>query len=77
MENITLISESNYNNHMGTNVVVNNGELVQVLNSPTENNYKDSDVIINLNDLSKQKEQIENLKEDKNVKNHGFFSYYE
>ncbi|MBU3090993.1 ABC transporter permease [Clostridium sp. CF011] len=66
--NIALISEGNYNNHMGTNIIVNNGELVQVLNSPTDSKYKDSDVIINLNDSSKQQKQIANLKEDKNAR---------
>ena len=66
--NIALISESNYNNHMGTNIIVNNGELVQVLNSPTDSKYKDSDIIINLNDSSKQQKQIANLKEDKDAR---------
>ncbi|MBX4263888.1 FtsX-like permease family protein [Clostridium estertheticum] len=65
--NISVISETNYNNHMGTNMVVNKGELVQVLNSPASNKYKDSDVIINFNDLSKQKEQTAKLEEDNNV----------
>ncbi|MBU3156086.1 FtsX-like permease family protein [Clostridium estertheticum] len=65
--NIAVISETNYNDHMRTNVVVNKGELVQVLNSPASNKYKDSDVIINFNDLSKQKEQTSKLEEGNNV----------
>ncbi|MPQ33072.1 ABC transporter permease [Clostridium estertheticum] len=65
--NIAVISETNYNDHMGTNVVVNKGELLQVLNSPASNKYKDSDVIINFNDLSKQKEQTSKFEEGNNV----------
>ncbi|MBU3129288.1 FtsX-like permease family protein [Clostridium tagluense] len=65
--NIAVISQSNYNNHMDTNIIVNTGELVQVSNSNTDNKFKDSDVIINFNDLAKQEEQIAKLKEDKNA----------
>jgi len=72
--NIAVISQNNYNNHMGTNVVVNTGELVQVLNSPTDSKYKDSDVIINFNDLSKQKEQIAKLEKDKNISKEVFLA---
>ncbi|MCB2362404.1 ABC transporter permease [Clostridium estertheticum] len=72
--NIAVISQKNYNNHMGTNVVVNKGELVQVLNSPTDSKNKDSDVIINFNDLSKQKEQIMKLEKNKNVSIENFLA---
>ncbi|MBW9151164.1 FtsX-like permease family protein [Clostridium estertheticum] len=68
--NIAVISERNYNNHMGTNLVVNKGELVQVSNSPIDSKYKDdeeSDEIINFNDLSKQKKQIAKFEKDKNI----------
>ncbi|MCB2339799.1 FtsX-like permease family protein [Clostridium estertheticum] len=68
--NIAVISERNYNNHMGTNLVVNKGELVQVSNSPIDSKNKDdeeSDEIINFNDLSKQKKQIAKFKKDKNI----------
>ncbi|MBU3175486.1 ABC transporter permease [Clostridium estertheticum] len=70
--NIAVISESNYNNHMGTNVVVNKGEVVQVFNSPTDSKYKNSDIIINFNDLSKQKEQIIKFEKDKNISKEDF-----
>ncbi|MBW9159418.1 FtsX-like permease family protein [Clostridium tagluense] len=72
--NIAVISERNYNNHMGTNLVVNTCELVQVFNSPTDSKYKDSDVIINFNDLSKQKEQIMKLEKDKNISKEAFLA---
>ncbi|MCB2299163.1 ABC transporter permease [Clostridium tagluense] len=72
--NIAVISQKNYNNHMGTNLVVNTGELVQVLNSPTDSKYKDSDVIINFNDLSKQKEQIAKFDKDKNRSKEDFLA---
>lgn len=72
--NIAVISESNYNNHMGTNVVVNNGELVQVSNPSRGNKFKDSDVIINFNDLSKQKEQIAKIEEDENARIEDFLA---
>ncbi|MCB2357367.1 FtsX-like permease family protein [Clostridium estertheticum] len=72
--NIAVISESNYNNHMGTNVVVNKGEVVQVFNSPTDSKYKNSDIIINFNDLSKQKEQIIKFEKDKNISKEDFLA---
>lgn len=72
--NISVISESNYNNHMGTNVVVNNGELVEVSNSNKDNKFKYSDVIINFNDLSKQEEQFTMVKEGKNVMRKDFLA---
>ncbi|MBZ9608901.1 ABC transporter permease [Clostridium estertheticum] len=72
--NIAVISESNYNNHMCTNVVVNNGELVQVINSPASNKYKGSDIIINFNKLYKQEEQIAKLKQDINVRIEDFLA---
>jgi len=72
--NIAIISQSNYNNHMGTNVVVNDGELVQVCNSNSDNKFKDSDVIINFNNLSKQKEQIAKIKADDNVRIEDFLA---
>ncbi|MBX4259288.1 ABC transporter permease [Clostridium estertheticum] len=65
--NTSIISQSNYNNHMGTNISVNKGELVQVSNSNTDNKFKGSDIIINFNDLSKQKEQIAKIEKDKNI----------
>jgi len=71
---IAVISESNYNNHMGTKVVVNKGELVQVSNSNKDNKFKGSDIIINFNDLSKQKEQIAKLEEVKNVRIEDFLA---
>ncbi|MBZ9622354.1 ABC transporter permease [Clostridium sp. FP2] len=72
--NIAVISQSNYNNHMNTNIIVNTGELVQVSNSNTDNKFKDSDVIINFNDLAKQEEQIAKLKEDKNARIENFLA---
>jgi len=65
--NTAIISQNNYNNHMGTKVVVNKGELVQVSKSNKDNKFKGSDVIINFNDLSKQKEQIMKLEKNKNI----------
>lgn len=73
-ENIAVISQKNYNNHMGTNLVVNRGGLVQVLNSPIDSKYKDSDEIINFNDLSKQKVQTAKFEKDKNISKEDFLS---
>lgn len=50
-----LISESNYNNHMGTNISLSKGEIVEVVNEGSNNKFKDSDIIINFNDLSNKK----------------------
>ncbi|MBX4268172.1 ABC transporter permease [Clostridium estertheticum] len=72
--NTSIISQSNYNNHMGTNISVNKGELVQVSNSNTDNKFKDSDIIINFNDLSKQKEQIAKIEKDKNISKEDFLA---
>ncbi|MGH4123325.1 MAG: FtsX-like permease family protein [Clostridium sp.] len=72
--NIAVISQKNYNKHMGTNLVVNTGELVQVRNSATDSKYEDSDVIINFNDLSKQKEQIAKFEKDKNISKEAFLA---
>ncbi|EJO5347788.1 ABC transporter permease [Clostridium botulinum] len=52
-----LISESNYNKHMGTNVSVNKGELIQVGNKEASNKFKDSDIIISFPNISKQDKQ--------------------
>ncbi|GCD10754.1 FtsX-like permease family protein [Clostridium tagluense] len=72
--NIAVISQSNYNNHMGTNVVVNNGELVQVSNPSRGNKFKDSDIIINFNDFSKQEEQTAKLEEGNNARIEDFLA---
>lgn len=72
--NIAIISQNNYNNHMGTNLVVNKGELVQVSNSNKDNKFKGSDVIINFTDLSTQKEQIAMFKKDKNISKEDFLA---
>lgn len=62
-----LISESNYNNHMGTNISLSKGEIVEVVNEGSNNKFKDSDIIINFNDLSKQEEQKAMILQNKNM----------
>jgi hypothetical protein len=62
-DNLAYISSSNYNKHMGTNISVKKGEVVQVLEKNNNGKFKDSDMIVCLLDPEDERAQIDKSNE--------------